>query len=105
MNVLHQPKEDLTEKEILQGLMEEISKSIGGKKKMNDNGGASMTIYHHAKNKSCGSPLYPQLQGGSSSGGNVVVVGDSPSKRGYKTMTASLVPSPPFQSSSSNNLN
>ena len=100
MNAQRQPKEDLTEKEILQGLMEEISKSIGGKKKMNNNPGASMPTYH-AKHKSCGSPPFP-LPGGSSSGGNVVVESDSPSKRGYKTMTASLVPSPPYQSSSSN---
>ena len=47
------------------------------------------------------------LQGGSSSG-NVVVMGESsPTKRGYQTLTASLVPSsslketPPCQSSSS----
>ena len=62
---------------------------------------------NHVKHYSCNSPFKP-LQGGSSSG-NVVVMGDSsPTKRAYKTLTASLVPSSslknatPCQSSSSN---
>lgn len=87
----------MTEKEILRGLVEEINGSMLNKKEgSRSKAAASSTLQpqHHSKHLSCSNPSYPTLKDGSSSD-NVVVMGDgqSPTKRAYKTLISSLVPS------------